>query len=77
MTTLSINSQRLWNSLMELAKIGATAKGGVRRLALSELDGQARNLFIQWCKEAGCSITIDGIGNLFSRRAGNDNTLPQ
>jgi beta-ureidopropionase / N-carbamoyl-L-amino-acid hydrolase len=76
MPTLSINSQRLWNSLMELAKIGATPKGGVRRLALSELDGQARNLFIQWCKEAGCGITVDGIGNIFARRAGHDNTLP-
>ena len=45
---LSINAQRLWDSLMELAKIGATEKGGVRRLALSDLDGEARALFIRW-----------------------------
>ncbi len=61
---------------MELAKIGATPKGGVRRLALSELDGQARRLLIEWCRQAGCSITIDGIGNVFARRAGQDDTLP-
>lgn len=61
---------------MDLAKIGATAKGGVRRLALSELDGQARDLFIRWCKEAGCSVAIDGIGNIFVRRPGRDNNLP-
>jgi beta-ureidopropionase / N-carbamoyl-L-amino-acid hydrolase len=76
MKALSIDSQRLWNSLMTLAEIGATEKGGVRRLALTELDGQARDLFIRWCKEAGCSIVIDGIGNIFARRAGTDNALP-
>jgi N-carbamoyl-L-amino-acid hydrolase len=76
MSTPSINSQRLWNSLMELAKIGATEKGGVRRLALSPLDGQARDLFIRWCKEAGCTVKVDGIGNIFARRAGKDDSLP-
>ena len=73
---MNINSDRLWASLMELAKIGATPKGGVRRLALSELDGQARDLFIRWCKEAGCSITVDGIGNIFARRPGKEESLP-
>ena len=74
MTT--INSARLWDSLMELARIGATPKGGVRRLALSELDGEARDLFIRWCKEAGCVVTVDGIGNIFARRPGKDDSLP-
>jgi N-carbamoyl-L-amino-acid hydrolase len=73
---MKINADRLWASLMELAKIGATPKGGVRRLALSELDGQARDLFIRWCKEAGCSTTVDGIGNIFARRPGKDESLP-
>ncbi len=73
---ISINGQRLWDSLMERAKIGATEKGGVRRLALSDLDGEARSLFIRWCKEAGCSITVDAIGNIFARRAGLDDSLP-
>ena len=76
MATISINSQRLWDSLMELAKIGATDKGGVRRLALTELDGQARDLFIRWCKEAGCSVKVDGIGNIFARRPGRNDALP-
>jgi N-carbamoyl-L-amino-acid hydrolase len=76
MNAPSINPQRLWNSLMELAKIGATEKGGVRRLALSDLDGQARDLFVRWCKEAGCTVKIDGIGNIFARRAGRNDALP-
>jgi len=61
---------------MDLARIGATEKGGVRRLALSRLDGEARDLFICWCKDAGCSVAIDGIGNIFARRPGKDNGLP-
>ncbi|HXX12498.1 MAG TPA: Zn-dependent hydrolase [Burkholderiales bacterium] len=76
MATISIDSDRLWGSLMELAKIGATAKGGVRRLALSELDGEARNLFMRWCKDAGCSVSVDGIGNIFARRPGKNDRLP-
>ncbi|MSP88798.1 MAG: Zn-dependent hydrolase [Alphaproteobacteria bacterium] len=73
---LRINSDRLWASLMELAQIGATAKGGVCRLALTDLDRQARDLFIRWCEEAGCTVTVDGIGNIFARRSGRDNALP-
>lgn len=76
MTVISIDSKRLWNSLMDLAKIGATAKGGVRRLALTELDGEARSLFVRWCKAAGCSVAIDGIGNIFARRPGKNDSLP-
>lgn len=76
MASMSIDSQRLWNSLMELAKIGATAKGGVRRLALTDLDRQARDLFTSWCTAAGCTVTVDGIGNIFARRPGRNNQLP-
>ena len=72
----SIDARRLWDSLMELARIGATQKGGVRRLALSDRDGEARALFIGWCKAAGCTVRVDAIGNLFARRAGQDDTLP-
>ena len=60
---------------MEMAKIGATEKGGVCRLALTDLDKQARDLFCQWAKEAGCTITIDKMGNIFARRPGKDNSL--
>jgi N-carbamoyl-L-amino-acid hydrolase len=74
--TLSINAERLWNSLMELARIGATEKGGVRRLALTDLDRQGRDLFITWCKEAGCTVKVDAVGNIFARREGQDDSLP-
>ncbi len=78
MTTknIRVNSDRLWNSLMEMAKIGATDKGGVCRIALTDLDKQARDLFVKWCKEAGCTIKIDKMGNIFAQRAGKDNSLP-
>jgi N-carbamoyl-L-amino-acid hydrolase len=74
-TNLKINGDRLWDSLMEMAKIGATEKGGVCRLALTDLDRQARDLFVKWCKEAGCTIRIDKMGNVFARRPGKDNSL--
>ncbi len=73
---LRIDAERLWRSLMELARIGATAKGGVCRLALTDLDRQARELFITWAKSAGCSVEVDKIGNIFARRPGLDETRP-
>jgi N-carbamoyl-L-amino-acid hydrolase len=72
---LRIDGQRLWDSLMEMAKIGATEKGGVCRLALTDLCKQSRDLFIQWCEEAGCTIKVDKMGNIFARRPGRDNDL--
>jgi N-carbamoyl-L-amino-acid hydrolase len=74
--SLRINGERLWASLMELAQIGATPKGGVCRLTLTDLDKQGRDLVIGWAKDAGMSITIDQIGNGFMRRAGRNNALP-
>ncbi|VVM67755.1 N-carbamoyl-L-amino-acid hydrolase [Pseudomonas fluorescens] len=70
-----VDSQRLWQSLMELARLGATAKGGVCRLALTDLDRQARDLFVQWCEAAGCSVSIDAVGNIFARRPGRNPAL--
>ncbi len=72
---LRIDGQRLWQSLMEMAKIGATEKGGVCRLALTDLDKQSRDLFIEWCEAAGCSIKVDKMGSIFARRPGRDNDL--
>jgi N-carbamoyl-L-amino-acid hydrolase len=72
---LTINAERLWNSLMELARIGATAKGGVRRLALSDEDRRGRDRFVAWCRDAGLAIEVDAIGNIFARRAGLDADL--
>ena len=73
---LRVNGQRLWDSLMELARIGATAKGGVCRLTLTDLDKQGRDLVSRWAAEAGMTITIDKIGNGFLRRPGRNNSLP-
>ncbi len=73
---LRINGARLWDTLMELAKIGATPKGGVCRLTLTDLDKQGRDLVIAWAKQADMTVTIDKIGNGFMRRAGRNNALP-
>lgn len=75
-TNLTINGARLWDSLMELAKIGATEKGGVCRLTLTDLDRQARDLFAAWCKAAGATVTVDRMGNMFARREGRDPKRP-
>ncbi|UVW29626.1 Zn-dependent hydrolase [Massilia sp. H6] len=73
---LAIDGARLWASLMDLAAIGATAKGGVKRLALTDLDRQGRDLVVQWARDAGLAITVDQIGNVFMRRAGRNPALP-
>jgi N-carbamoyl-L-amino-acid hydrolase len=75
-SSLRINGQRLWDSLMELARIGATAKGGVCRLALGDLDRQGRDLVTRWGREAGLTVTVDQIGNVFMRRPGRNEALP-
>jgi N-carbamoyl-L-amino-acid hydrolase len=71
-----INGPRLWDSLMEMAKIGATPAGGVNRLTLTDLDRESRDLFATWCRKAGCTITIDRMGTMFARRPGRDDRLP-
>jgi N-carbamoyl-L-amino-acid hydrolase len=72
--TISVNGERLWQSLMDLARVGATPKGGNCRLALSKVDGQGRDLVVGWMREAGLSITVDQIGNIFGLRPGRDPT---
>ena len=76
MRNLTVDGRRLWNSLMEMARIGATPKGGVCRLALTDLDRVGRELFISWCRAAGCTISIDKAGNIFARRPGRDPGRP-
>ncbi|MEA2758131.1 MAG: beta-ureidopropionase / N-carbamoyl-L-amino-acid hydrolase [Methylobacteriaceae bacterium] len=76
LTNLNIDGARLWDSLMEMAKIGGTPKGGCNRLTLTDLDRQARELFARWCEAAGCKMSIDQMGNMFARRAGKDESLP-
>ncbi len=75
-TDRHVDSARLWQSLMDLARLGATPKGGVCRLALTDLDRQARDLFVQWCEAAGCSVSVDAVGNVFARRPGRNPDLP-
>jgi N-carbamoyl-L-amino-acid hydrolase len=76
MANLNIDRERLWSALMETAAIGATDKGGICRLSLTDLDRQIRAWFIARCEAAGCTVTIDRIGNIFARRKGRDDTLP-
>jgi N-carbamoyl-L-amino-acid hydrolase len=73
---LRVNGDRLWQSLMDLATIGATPKGGVCRLTLTELDRQARDRVIGWLRDAGCAVAIDGVGNIFAIRAGRTPSAP-
>ena len=73
---LRVDGERLWRSLMDLALIGATPKGGVRRLALTALDGQGRDLVVGWLRATGASIEIDGAGNIFATRRGRDDAAP-
>ena len=77
MTELRSNMKRLWDAHMEIAQFGATPKGGMGRLALTDDDKQARDLFVRWSEEAGCDVRVDTVGNIFARRAGRDaNALP-
>ncbi|MEO1197980.1 MAG: Zn-dependent hydrolase [Pseudomonadota bacterium] len=75
MSNLKINQDRLWDTLMEMAKIGATAKGGNKRLALTDLDAEARALFKSWCEEAGLEVGVDQMGSMFARRPGRNRDL--
>lgn len=69
---IEINADRFWGRLMKMAQIGKTPKGGVKRLALSDEDKTARNLFISWCQEAKCEIKVDAMGNIFALRPGKN-----
>jgi N-carbamoyl-L-amino-acid hydrolase len=76
MSNLSINPERLWDELMETAKIGGTAKGGICRLTLTDLDRQVRDWFKARCEALGCRITVDDMGTMFARREGTADVPP-
>ncbi|MEO3432921.1 Zn-dependent hydrolase [Inquilinus sp. CAU 1745] len=76
MHNLRINEQRLWDTLMETAEFGKTAKGGIKRLTVSDLDRKVRDWFVARCEEAGCTVTVDDMGNIYAVRPGKDNSLP-
>ena len=72
--TFLINQDRLWQTHMDMGKIGALPNGGNCRLTLTDEDKEGKDLFVTWCKEAGCEVSFDQIGNIFIRRSGKDNT---
>ena len=72
---LQVDSARLWQTLNEFATLGATARGGVTRLALSDEDRRGRDLLAAWAREAGFSCEVDRLGNMFIRRAGSNPDL--
>ncbi|MBC56010.1 MAG: Zn-dependent hydrolase [Confluentimicrobium sp.] len=69
---LKINGARLWDSLMEMAKIGPGVAGGNNRQTLTDADAEGRALFRKWCEDAGCTMGVDTMGNMFARREGTD-----
>ena len=75
-SNLTINAQRLWDSLMETAQIGATSKGGIKRLTLSDEDRRVRDWFKTECEKLGCTVLIDEVGNMFATRRGRRPDVP-
>lgn len=73
---LRINSDRLWDSLMEMAKIGPGVAGGNNRQTVTDEDGEGRHLFRKWCEDAGCTMGVDRMGTMFMRREGADPDAP-
>ncbi|MDN3554537.1 M20 family metallo-hydrolase [Halomonas maura] len=73
--TISIDGQRLWDTLMAMAEIGPTANGGSCRLALTPEDAAGRRLLLDWCEAIGCTWRVDRVGNLFIRREGRRGDL--
>jgi N-carbamoyl-L-amino-acid hydrolase len=76
LANLTIDAQRLWDNLMETAKFGATPKGGIKRLTLSDEDKMVRDWFKAQCEALGCTVSVDEVGNMFARRPGRSNDLP-
>ena len=76
MQNLTINSQRLWDELMETAAIGATAKGGICRLTLTDLDREVRDWFRRRAESFGCTVTVDDMGAMFAHRPGQRSDVP-
>ena len=76
MKNLTIDAERLWDDLMQTAKIGATAKGGICRLTLTELDREVRDWFKAQAAALGCSVAVDDMGAMFARRPGQRADIP-
>jgi N-carbamoyl-L-amino-acid hydrolase len=73
---LRIDGERFWSTIERSGRIGPGKAGGLRRLALTDADKEMRDLFITWCIEAGCTVTVDRLGSIFARRPGREDHLP-
>ncbi|RTL77365.1 MAG: M20/M25/M40 family metallo-hydrolase, partial [Bradyrhizobiaceae bacterium] len=73
-SNLQIDSGRLWRDIYDTAKFGGTAKGGVKRLTLSEEDKQVRDWFRAACEAAGCEVHVDALGTMYALRPGRDHS---
>jgi N-carbamoyl-L-amino-acid hydrolase len=71
-TPRTVDGDRLWSSLMTMARIGPGVAGGCNRQALTDADREGRDLFVRWAGEAGCRVSIDQVGNIFAQRPGRD-----
>ncbi|MBG20153.1 MAG: Zn-dependent hydrolase [Rhizobiales bacterium] len=69
---MKINADRLWDSLIEMAKIGPGVAGGNNRQTVTDEDGEGRKLFQKWCEDAGMTMGVDTMGNMFMTRPGTD-----
>ena len=74
-TNLTINPQRLWDTLMDTAKFGGTPKGGIKRLTVSDEDKKVRDWFKAECEKLGCTVEVDEVGNMFATRPGKRKDL--
>jgi len=74
--SITIDAPRFWSTVMRSGEIGPGKAGGLRRLALTDADKEMRDLFVTWCTEAGCTVTVDRLGNIFARRPCSDDHLP-
>ena len=73
---LRVNGDRLWDTIHEIARFGPGVRGGSNRQTLTDADAEARRLFQRWCEDAGMTVKVDAIGNMFARREGTDPSLP-
>src|SRR5688500_5799734 len=71
-----IKSRRYWNTVERSAEIGVGRPGGLARVALSDADREMRDQFVAWCREAGCNVSVDGVGSIFAHRPGKEDSLP-
>jgi N-carbamoyl-L-amino-acid hydrolase len=73
---MRINRKRLEENMEALGRVGGTAKGGLNRVALTDDDRRGRDLLVEWMRQAGLSVTVDQMGNIFGERAGSGSAPP-